>query len=67
MQDKNPKEYFQQIFKEAVQEIKDNRNHLGKVIACTRCGAKNLGISKHCNICGKIIRYEIESIFKASV
>ena len=67
MKGKRPKEYFQQIFKDAVQEIKDNRNNLGRVIVCPRCGAKNIAISKHCNMCGKIIRYEIESIFKASV
>lgn len=67
MQGKSSKEYFQQIFNETVQEIKNNRKNLGKVNICPRCGAKNLAISKYCNMCGKIIRYEIETIFKASI
>jgi len=67
MQGKSSKDYFQQIFKEAVKEIKNNKNNLGKVNICPKCGAKNLAINKYCNMCGTIIRYEIETIFKASI
>lgn len=45
MQEMSPKEFYSETFKEIVQEIRDNKKRIRRIVISPICNAKNLRIN----------------------